>query len=294
MALTIAADVLKQFDRLSFVMRRPAGAGLGGEHRSRRPSPSTEFLDYRPYQPGDDFRRIDWNVYGRLGSLQVKVTEGRQRLEVILVLDCSSSMDAGTPDKLSFAADITAALAYVGMSRADSVRVLCLGRDRLSAELGPFGRRSRMPELMAGLKRIAPVVGAVDLNGAIETCRDAASRQTLVLVVSDLLTSDGVAGGLGALQARLADVVVVHVVSPDELDPRLSGEVELVDAETNRVLELGISLETLAAYRARYAAWLDERAAECRTRGIRYARVRTDQPLNMVILDQLRSAGILR
>jgi len=292
-ALTVAADAFKQFDRLSFVVRRPARAGLGGEHRSRRPSPSTEFVDYRPYQPGDDFRRVDWNVYGRLGSLQVKVTEGRQRLEVVVLLDCSSSMDAGTPDKLSFAADVVAALAYIGMARADSVRVLCLGKDTPSANFGPFGRRSRMPELVAGLKRIAPV-GAVDLNAAIDTCLDAASRQTLVVVVSDLLTRDGIAGGLEALQARLADVVVVHVVSPDELEPRLSGEVELVDAETNGVLELGVSLETLAAYRARLAAWLEERASECRIRGIRYARVRTDRPLNMVVLDDLRQSGVLR
>ena len=288
-----AADAFRQFDRLSFVVRRPARAGLGGEHRSRRPSPSTEFVDYRPYQPGDDFRRVDWNVYGRLGSLQVKVTEGRQRLDVVVGLDCSSSMQAGQPDKLSFAADLVAALGYVGMARADAVRVVCLGEPTPARAFGPFARRSRMPELMAALQRIAPV-GALDLNAAMDACLEAASRETLVVLVSDLLTPEGVAGGLEALQARQADVVVIHVVSPDELDPRFSGEVELVDAETNGVLELGVSLETLAAYRSRFAAWLDARAAECRTRGIRYARVRTDRPVNMVVLDDLRRVGILR
>src|SRR2546423_8727113 len=94
-ALPISIDTFSRFGRLSFVTRRPARAGLGGEHRSRRPSPSTEFVDYRPYQPGDDLRRVDWNVYARLGSLQVKVTEGRERLEVVLLLDCSSSMVNG-------------------------------------------------------------------------------------------------------------------------------------------------------------------------------------------------------
>jgi uncharacterized protein (DUF58 family) len=292
-ALRVTSDTFKQLDRLSFVVRRPARAGLGGEHRSRRPSPSTEFVDYRPYQPGDDFRRVDWNVYGRLGSLQVKVTEGRQRLDVLLILDCSSSMDAGSTDKLSFGADLIAMLAYVGLSRADPVRILYLGDSRPAAGFGPFGRRSRMPELLSALRRVAPV-GAVDLNAALETCLEASSRQTLAVFVSDLLTPTGVAGGLQALQAHQADVAVIHVVSPDELDPRLSGEVELVDAETSGVLELGVSLETLAAYRARFAAWLDERAAECRTRGVRYARVRTDRPLNVVVLDDLRQAGMLR
>src|SRR5438874_10088749 len=119
MALTIAADAFKQFDRLSFVVRRPARAGLGGEHRSRRPSPSTDFVDYRPYQPGDDFRQIDWNVYGRLGSLQVKVTEGRERLDVVLVLDCSSSMAFGEPvRKIEYAAQLAAALGSVALARS--------------------------------------------------------------------------------------------------------------------------------------------------------------------------------
>jgi hypothetical protein len=87
---------------------------------------------------------------------------------------------------------------------------------------------------------------------------------------------------------------VVHTVSPEEIDPRLSGELELVDAETNQALEIGISLDTLAAYRVRYAAWLADREAEASQRGIRYVRVRTDRPLVSVVLDDLRRAGVLR
>jgi uncharacterized protein (DUF58 family) len=123
--LAISSDALRQFDRLAFVSRRPARAGTGGEHASRRPAPSTDFIDYRPYQPGDDFRRVDWNVYGRLGSLQVKVTEGRERLDVLLVLDCSSSMAFG--DKLGVAGELVAALAYIGAARSDAVRIASLG-----------------------------------------------------------------------------------------------------------------------------------------------------------------------
>jgi uncharacterized protein (DUF58 family) len=292
-AITIPIESLAHYERLSFVSHSPARAGLGGEHRSRRRAPSTEFIEYRPYQPGDDFRRIDWNVYGRLGSLQVKVTEGRERLEIVLVLDCSGSMDGGTPDKLSFSAQLVAALAYVGMARSDSVRIVCLSDKRPSAAFGPFARRSRMPQLARQLAQIAPV-GLVDLNSGLRDCLPDGAYQPLVVIVSDLLTPRGVAEGLEALQVRLADLVVVHVVSPEEMDPALSGEVALVDAESNDILELGISLETLAAYRARFAGWLEERAAECRTRGIRYVRVRTDRPLPSAVLDDLRRGGVLR
>jgi uncharacterized protein (DUF58 family) len=292
--VSIATDAFGRFDRLSFVSRRQARAGLGGEHRSRRRSPSTDFVDYRPYQPGDDFRRVDWNVFGRLGTLQVKVTEARERLDIVLVLDCSSSMGYGQPDKLGFATQLVAALGYVAMARSDSVRIVCLTEQPAQGGfLKSFGRRSSMPDLVRQLSQVAPA-GLLDINAGLSACVPDAARQPLVVVVSDLLTRDGLSLGLAALQARQADVVVLHVVSPDEVDPRLAGEVELIDAETNQVLEVGVSLETLSAYRARFASWLNEREAESHARGVRYARLMTDRPLASVVLDDLRSAGVLR
>jgi len=291
----IQQDIFRQLDRLSFVSRRPARAGAGGEHVSRRPAPSTDFVDYRAYVPGDDFRRIDWNVYGRLGSLHVKVTEGRERLEVVLVLDCSSSMDYGDPGKLDFATQLVAALAYVGASRADGVRIACLSPVQPDGwRSGPFRRRARVPELVQQLSTLAPA-GLVDINAGLAACiPPEVSGNSLVVVVSDLLTPGGSVGGLEAVRARVADVAVLHVVSPEELDPGLSGEVELIDAESGAAIELGVSLETLAAYRRRVAEWLDAREADCRRRGMRYIRVRTDQPVNVVVLDDLRRGGLVR
>ena len=282
----------RQFDRLSLVARRQARGGIGGEHASRKPSASTDFIDHRPYQPGDDFRRIDWNVYGRLGSLQVKVTEGRERLDVLLVLDCSSSMACGTPDKLEFAGQLVAALAHIASGRADSVQVAFLGGAK--ERIGPFRRRSRVSDLARRLSTIAPR-GVMDLNAElIGTLSDGGADQQLVVVVSDLLTPNGVTETLDACTARNLDVAVIHVVSAEELAPDFSGEVELMDAESDRLLELGVTLHTLAAYRARLSTWLDERAADCRSRGLRYMRVRTDQPLAAAMLDDLRRGGLLR
>ena len=289
----ISTDELHQFDRLSFVTHRAARAGTGGEHVSRRPSPSTDFVDYRPYQAGDDFRRVDWNVYGRLGSLQVKVTEGRERLDVLVVLDSSGSMSYGAPDKLEFAGSVVGALAYVGMAHDDSVRIACLGSSE-PRRFGPIARRQRLPSLLSELALIAPT-GLVDINAGFGAClSEMALRHPLVVIVSDLLAAHGVADGLERLLVQKADVAVVHVVSPDEMDPRVAGEVELVDAESGELLELGVSMETLAAYRARFSHWLDERAAECRSRGVRYIRVCTDRPLASVMLVDLRRGGLLR
>jgi uncharacterized protein (DUF58 family) len=293
-AFSIQTETFGRFERLAFVSRRTARAGLGGEHRSRHPSPSTDFVDYRPYHPGDDFRRIDWNVYGRLGTLQLKLTEGRERLDVVLLLDCSGSMAYGASDKLQYAASLVSALGYVGMSRADMVRIVCLtSTARQPRAFGPFGRRSRMPEVVRELSRVAPT-GVVDLNQGLAESLPRATTRPLVVVVSDLLSPDGISQGMETLQAQQADLVVLHIVSEDELNPRFAGEVDLIDAETEEVLELGISLETLGAYRARFEAWLNARELDCTSRGIRYVRLRTDRPLAEVMLDDLRRAGVLR
>ncbi|MBV9545834.1 MAG: DUF58 domain-containing protein [Chloroflexi bacterium] len=268
--------------------RHAARAGLGGEHRSRRPSPSTDFVDYRPYHPGDDFRRVDWNVYGRLGTLQVKVTEGRERLNVLFVLDCSGSMAwGGAHDKLKFAVQLVASLGYVALSRADQVRVSLLGADSSGALKG----RGRTGELVRFLSSVVPT-GQVDLNGRLGDVVPSSPNQALVVVVSDLLVADGVAASWDALLGF--DAVVVHVVAPEEMEPRLTGEAELVDAETGEVMHIGASLETLSAYRTRFAEWLDQQRTECERREMRYVRVRTDRPLEQVMLEDLRGAGVLR
>jgi uncharacterized protein (DUF58 family) len=290
-----SADLFRMFDRLAFVSRRHARGGTGGEHVSRRPAPSTDFIDYRPYQPGDDFRRVDWNVYGRLGSLHVKVTEGRERLDLLLILDCSASMAFGSPSKFAIATQLLAALAHIGAARQDAVRLARLGQPAKPQWLRrPFSQRSQVASLMRELGEVA-ARGLVDLDVALAECATPeVPRNSLAVVVSDLLTPEGAAAGLETLRARTADVAVIHVVSPDELEPRISGEVELVDAESGGTLELGVSLETLAAYRVRLQRWLDARAEDCQRRGMRYVRVRTDRPLASIVLDDLRSGGLLR
>jgi uncharacterized protein (DUF58 family) len=292
-AIVIPSESLARFERLSFVSRLPARAGLGGEHRSRRRAPSTEFVEYRPYQPGDDFRRVDWNVYGRLGSLQVRVTEGRERLELILALDCSASMAWGEPDKLAFAARTVAALAYVGLGRFDAVRLVQLGYPKGS--LGPLRGRRRFGEVVQALSD-GGAHGRLDLSGQVAASLkpSTSSRQALVVLVSDLLAPDGVEAGLDGLLHQGVDVVVLHVLSPQELNPDLLGELELLDAETNERLEVGLSLAVLKQYRERLAGWLERQASACSERGLRYVRLRSDRPLDAVMLDDLRRGDVLR
>ena len=289
----IAADTFSRFERLSLVGQRTAQEGLGGEHRSRRRAPSTEFVDYRPYQQGDDFRRVDWNIYGRLGTLQVKLTEARERLDVVLVLDCSASMTFGQPSKLALAANVVAGLAYVALGRSDTLRVIALRAGEPTILAGPLRGRARFGELLQTLSR-QPAGGELELSSALVACLPPGGRQRMVVLVSDLLAPDGIANGLDSLLGKRAEVVVVHLFSSEEADPRLAGEIELVDSETGEREELGASLATLDAYRSRFAAWLADQERACTSRGLRYVRVASDRAVTSVMLDDLRRAEVVR
>jgi uncharacterized protein (DUF58 family) len=287
-----------QFDRLALVTRRPATAGPGGEHRSRLRTPAIDFFDHRAYQVGDDPRWIDWNVYGRLGTLQVKVTEAEERLHLFLVLDCSASMDWGEPSKLDRAVEAIAALAYVGLRQAAVVRIVCLGQQPRA--LGPVTGRTHFPEVIRFLTSVEPD-GQVALAEALSRIpatlpRGAHPTQPLVVLVSDLLVADP--GSLGdacdALLREGADLAVIHVLSPQEEAPDPLGEVELVDAETGEILDIGLNLAAITAYRDRLSTWLGDIERLCAQRGLRYARVRTDRSIQSLLIEDLRRAQLLR
>jgi uncharacterized protein (DUF58 family) len=284
---------LQRLERLSVLARRPASGGAGGEHRSRARAESTEFVDYRAYVPGDDLRRLDWNAYRRLGALHVKLAEAREHLPLHLLVDCSASMDWGAPNKLTCARWLAAALGYLALARNDLVSVACLGHRARRA--GDLRGRGRAVDLLRLLDQAAPV-GQIDLAACVRELlvQRRARPGALTLLLTDALATDRtLVDALDLLLAAQCDVVLVHVLSPQELEPEPGGDVEVVDAETGEVVQVGLSQAAVDEYRRRVEAWLAEVETACWRRGLRYVRVRTDEPLESVVLTRLREARVL-
>jgi uncharacterized protein (DUF58 family) len=282
---------LRRLERLSLLARRPASSGVGGEHRSRARAPSAEFVDYRGYVAGDDLRRIDWNAYQRLRTLQIKLTEAREHLAVQILLDCSASMDWGSPNKLTYARWLAAALGYLALGHNDLVSVICLG-DPPRATTGLRGRR-RAADLLRFLDGAEPA-GRLDLPECLTRVVFRGRGEGLAILITDGLFLDGVlARSLDALRAAQLDVVLVHVLSPQEVDPEPGGDLDLVDAETGERLEVGLSQDALADYHRRLTAWQADVESACWQRGLRYLRVRTDDAVESVVLRHLREAQVL-
>ena len=212
-------------------------------------------------------------------------------MPVHILVDASRSMSWGTPTKLRYASQLAAALGYVSLARYDRLTVTALGEE--PRQLRDIRGRGRLPNLLNFLSDLQPS-GQLDLNAALGGYRVNRRAGGMVILISDLLSPDGFEAGLDAILAAGLDVVVIQLLSPQELNPAEGGDVELVDSETGEIVEVSLTARMIAIYRERLERWCSEAEALCNRRGVTYCRVATDTPLEDLLLDQLRRVGILK
>lgn len=274
------------------VLRAEPTSGVG-DRRSRQLGPGMEFADHRPYQFGDDIRFLDPHVFARLGEPYIKLFSLQQALEVTLLLDASASMGFGTPQKLRFAAGLTAALAYVSLCGGDAVTVTALA-DEGVARFPRLTGVQRMEELLGWLEQRRPG-GTTGLESAARAVAGRLRPGGLVIVLSDWLTRESEVA-LRLFEAASQEVVGVQVLAPEEVEPErlAAGAVSLLDAEREGdALPMTFDGPTLDRYRDELRSFQAELAEALRRRGGRYLAVRSDQPLERVLLRDWRAAGLL-
>lgn len=279
-----APEFLGRLERLSLVSRRSFRGRVKGERKSPHKGQSVEFVDYRPYGVGDDLRYVDWNIFGRLDRLHVKLFLDEEDLRVHLLLDASASMGFGT--KLDYAARLAAALGFVALVNLERVGVAVL-RETIAEAWPPARGRSQFVALLEFLSRVR-AGGATGLNRGLESYALRSREPGVAIVLSDLLDPAGFEAGLRALVERRFDVHVVHILGPEEVHPPFGGDLRLVDSETGEAREVTLDAEGLRAYRARLQEFLDRAEGFCRSREIGYRRVVTDTPLEEFMLGGLK------
>jgi uncharacterized protein (DUF58 family) len=282
---------LRQLERLLLLLKSPVRGGLKGGRRSVKRGQSVEFADYRDYALGDDLRQLDWNVYARLERLFVKLFVEEEDVTITLLIDASASMASGQPEKLLFAKRAAAALGYIGLASEDRVAVSALG-GRSSRRQTPLRGSGRVFRLLSNLSAIQPTAGETDLVAAARHAAAQLHGRGVVVLMSDLLdpSADRVIRELAATRSEL---IVLHILSPDELDPPLEGDLRLIDAETGAGVDVTADLATLDAYRARLAAWKQGFADLAAKRRSSYVDLSSDVPLNDLIFAELRRRRVL-
>jgi uncharacterized protein (DUF58 family) len=279
-------EFLSQLERLGLLSRRAFRGSVKGERRSPRRGHSVEFADYRAYGVGDDLRYVDWNIYGRLDRLHVKLFVDEEDLCLHLLVDASGSMDFGAPSKLTYAVRVAAALGFVGLVSHERVGVGIL-RDRATEGWPPARGRNQVVTLLNFLSDVRPG-GPTRLSEALGEYALRAREPGLAVLVSDLLDPHGFEVGVRALLERRFDVHIVHVLDPGELNPELAGDLRLYDAETGEARDVTVDGEAMRGYRDRLARFLERVEAFCRSHEVGYHRVSTETPMEEFVVAQLR------
>jgi uncharacterized protein (DUF58 family) len=280
------SEFLAQLERLTLASRRTFRGRVKGERRSPHKGQSVEFSDYRPYGIGDDLRYVDWNIFGRLDRLHVKLFVDEEDLCVHLLVDASSSMDFGRPTKLHYASRVAAALGFVGLVSLERVGVGVL-REKVSEGWPPTRGRNQfvaMVDFLAGLR----AGGATSLNHGLANYAMRAREPGLVVLFSDLLDPVGFEAGVRALLERRFEVHIVHVLTPEEVHPTLAGDLRLHDSETDELREITVDGDALRSYRQRLGQFLERVEGFCRSAEIGYRRVTTEMPIEEFVLSHLR------
>lgn len=280
------SEFLPRLERLTLASKRTFKGRVRGERKSPRKGISVEFCDYRPYGVGDDLRYVDWNIYGRLDRLYLKLFVDEEDLCLHLLLDASASMDYGAPTKFDYGVRLAAALGFVGLVNLEHVGAAVV-RERVAEGWSPTRGRNQFLPLVEFLLRLRPG-GTTGLNEGLTSYALRARDPGLAVLISDLMDPSGYESGLRALLERRFDVHVIHMLAAAELDPTFGGDLRLMDAETGETRELTLDAEALRQYRRRLRQFLDQAEAFCRANEVSYHRVATDAPLEAVVLKQLK------
>lgn len=277
------------------VRTRQRYAGMGrGMHLSPKRGSSLEFNDYRHYSPGDDFRHIDWGLYGRSDKLYIKLFQEEEDLLTYIFVDASASMGFPAADRKFEHAILTAlALAYVALASGDRVMLRVLGGQGAQIDPSFVNGRHRIVELARRLQNLKPA-GQFDFATTLATELLAIRRAGKVFIVSDfLMLLNSVTRGLGMFTAASMDLTAVQVLGGREINGQgLDGDVEVVDSESGERLRVSIGERERQQYRDTMIRLTRQLKSFCLKRGLHYALYTTDQDFQQFFVRATRDLGL--
>ena len=289
----LSSEFLRRLETLELVSKKILAGRMKGDRLSRRKGRGSEFADFRPYTVGDDLRFLDWNLYGRMEKLFLRLFLEEEDLHVHLLIDCSRSMEYGTPSKLRYAKQVAAALGFVGLVNLDRVAVHAIGGAKPLAS-PVFRGRPSLWRMVSFLDGISPTNGGADFNQSLRAFSVRATGRGVAVVLSDFMDKGGYEDGLKFLAARNLDVYAVQILAAEEIDPPYTGDLKLTDLEDGDEAEVTISAPLLERYRQTLAMFRAGLNHFCTRRGMAYLFTSNRVPIEKLVLGYLRARGLLR
>lgn len=280
MEILFDSDFIKKLEQFQLWSKIATQDGGAGNRKSHAKGSSVEFSDYREYTMGDDFKRIDWNAYGRFKKLFIKLFMEERESPVQIFLDVSKSMDYGKPSKSIASRRLAAAIAYISLSNYDRVSVACINNKTDKFKSSLRGKNS-FKEIINLLKNIE--------YGGITNIYEAVSKHNfkfgkgVSLVISDFFSEGNIIEMIKYLQFKKQHVYICHILSPQEISPNIGESVRLIDSETGMHREITASRKLLRMYNNTYQNFISTLEKSCAKRGTHYMLMDTSLPIENLI-----------
>jgi len=287
-------DVLAGISSLDLLARTVVDGFVAGLHRSPDFGFSQEFAEYRAYVPGDDLRHVDWNLFARTERCYLKRYRGETNSQLTVLLDASNSMQysSGPPMKMDYARYIAAALFYLAIHNQRDAAGLIVFDDEVREYIRPSTRQGQLARLFASLERAEPRA-QTDFGKPFRYFQDVLHRRGIAIVISDFYDDpERIVRTIAPLRFRGHEVVLFHILDPEEIRPVLKSSAVLVDMETDQKIEVTPEYAK-TAYRAKIDAHVEELRTRTRAVGMDYQLLITSQPLDAALREylMLRQAG---
>ncbi len=291
-------EFIRRMESLTMEFCMPMQGYFGGAHRTKSYGNTVEFADFREYVPGDDIRRIDWNLCSRLEKYFIKLFVDERQMHTHIFLDASASMARTDPAKAEYAMRVVAALGYLSVRSMDKVSFRLLKRDQTENIGGPVSGIPAYYRAIDALEHIK-FEGETDIQKALSGCDDLGYDDGLSILVSDFLTDRDWRTAVDYLLFRRRQVMLIQILSPEEVAPSYTGRVFLQDCEAEDVtdpkhLRMQVSGSAAEAYRRALDEHMGDIRHFCASRGVDFVTAVTDEPVERLIFGKLVEWGVIR
>ena len=286
-----------RLETLALELRANLGGFFGGKHLVRTYGQTVEFADYREYMLGDDIRRIDWNLYSRFEKFFLKLFTDERQMHTQIFLDCSASMGKDIPEKANYAIGIAAALGYLSVHNMDKVSFRLIHGNKAENNFGTIVGKRAFFDAISVLENLE-FDGEADLCSAITSCPNLGSNDGLTVIISDFFTDSDWKQAVDFLAFKKKQILLIQVLTPDEIDPIYDGRIHLIDNEANGVddaknLRIRIDKSHQHAYAEALHDVQEDLRSFCASRGADFITVNTENPIEKMLFKELLKVGIM-
>jgi len=290
-------DFIGRLETLGLWLRTQMNGYFGGNHKAPTYGSTVEFADYREYTPGDDLRRIDWNLFSRFDKYFIRLFTDERQMHNQILIDGSASMDDGE-GKAEYALKVAAALGYLSVQGMDRTSIkLIRGKllqnvgQRITGKESFYGTVSELENL--------EFAGEADICGAIKNSQELGHDDGLTVLISDFFTESDWKQAVDYLLYKKREVLLVQVLTPAEVNPDYFGRMQLLDAESididdRKNMRMRITKSEYQAYLQALSDYLQDMEQFCRSRNIGYVRVNTANKIEKELLNQLYETEAIR